>query len=150
MSFRNPLRQQPPELTPGERADALLRAVVSDEEWKGDFIEITKPDGVRYQIRFTGMVENIRRIEGVWATTYCGGPYIWNDYLDTTSARPSRVPRVDNSLWQRAIDERDGRQPNPLPIGDFYLGQYLGLKYDERNFLAKAFAGARLRVHEAF
>jgi len=128
-----------------KRSLALLRALVDPGDWDSNLsnpIQVETESAV-YEIRFTGMVENISfRFKsttpyGNQGGRICGGPYLWSDYSTPASMHRSRLPRVDDELWSQAM-RLEGRQPLPIPMYDFYLGQYLGLKFNETQFLAKS------------
>ena len=133
-----------------ERSLALLRALVPAEEWfkSGaiEFIRFTNARGVTYTIYFNGTVENILQEGPEVSSTYgtrerrhiCGGPFIWNEFLDVEFMHARGYPRVDPGPFNEA---RDNGTLQALPLPDFYLAQYLALKYDERAFLEAAHGG---------
>ena len=123
-----------------ERSRALLRSIVPQDEWPvgGNCIRFTAQSGKTYEILFMGTVDNIIQIyEGRRYRTW-GGPYKWTEYLDLEYYQSSGLLRTNRELYN---PDRIAGVARKLPIWDFYLGQYLALKYDEAAFLRKARGG---------
>jgi len=129
-----------------QRAETLFRTIVPKEAWTTlQTVEVVGKSGNRYEIRLNGMTENIvgHRPNG---STFriCGGPWLHNDYATPQSMRSAYttelVAQVDQEIWNQAfMDFRaSGERPLTLPVWDFWLGQYLALKYDEEEFLKRA------------
>lgn len=148
-----------------ERSWALLRSIVPSEELKGgdglvgrdpitgrfyrhaeriEFLGQSKK--YSYVIYLNGTVSNIRQINPNprhyerHTRTICGGPYLHNDYLDTTSRADRWSVRVNMTAYHEAQEQAlaERQIPLSLPSGDFFLGQYLALKFDEADFLEHA------------
>lgn len=142
-----------------ERASALLRSIVPEEEWRWEVRPIVGSPTIRgrwftclermpshleflgqsgrfkYQIHFSSTSENITRISiDGRVNGLCGGPFAWNDYILPNTRG------VDPLSMRRARDEAIAQHTTPLslPRSDIWLGQYLALKYDEKEFLEYA------------
>jgi hypothetical protein len=140
------------EVAAEERAEALLRAIVPESEFRYNAVrdargrirkrvpthlEFTGQSGKIYQIYLHTTTENIVEVaaNGRKVKRHCVGPWTWIDYIDVEVWRNQHRLNVDQELWQRSRDASDTRG---LPRWDIFLGQYLALKYDERRFLSKA------------
>jgi hypothetical protein len=89
----------------------------------------------------SGTVENIVKIDSRgYRRTVCCAPFVWNDYLDVAKYREYGRPDVDYVQFEPAREacRNAGISLRGLPKPDLFLGQYLGLKYDEKAFFEKA------------
>lgn len=135
------------EMTANERAFYLFKSMVPKEDFHATinaygsvdgFVRVVgNNSGTAYTIRLTGVVGNIRGP----GRSHCGAPFaIDHKYIKkyvknmSTKGHPA-YEFTDGSTWSHNPNINRSR----LPYCDLYLGQYLGLKYNEQDFLSRCY-----------